>query len=407
VDAPSRVRKSLTLTLTLTLTGGRAFQSPEELVIDTRTKLKEACDEVGCLLELLNVHMAKTASDTFAAELRDLSNSRKHLPYPDEEREAAMADTTTGQLIAMAQLAEVQSAEAREAHGLLRAVLADAAVSQRLVEDHMIVTATMVQLKGRNGTLEDEISGLRAEMKENHARAEKDSAVYEDLLAAAQVAHQALRDKVHELKGELKACSRQGVRSPIVTDSYHQNGHQNPAFEAHIEHLNPMHRGVGSTERSASRSASPLSMERAVERTSISHVPQAWTNSPPEDRSKGSNLTYAQQRKIQDANHPPQSYQNSQDYTPVRSSPHAVRASPIVSKGLEPIMSKAWPQDSTSRPNMAASAPTTGGGGKFTGQVPGWTPTSKVDVQREMRRKRIADRQQQWLLQADAAMGGR
>ena len=45
-----------------------------------------------------------------------------------------------------------------------RAVLADAAVGQRLVEDHMIVTATMVQLKGRNGALESEAKALREEL---------------------------------------------------------------------------------------------------------------------------------------------------------------------------------------------------------------------------------------------------
>ena len=62
-------------------------------------------------------------------------------------------------------------------------------------------------------------------------------------------------------------------------------------------------------------------------------------------------------------------------------------------------------QPDNNRPNQGGTELSSGQpGGFMTGLIPSWTPTSKNDIQREMRRKRIADRQQAWLQQADEAM---
>ena len=52
-------------------------------------------------------------------------------------------------------------------------------------------------------------------------------------------------------------------------------------------------------------------------------------------------------------------------------------------------------QPDNNRPNQGGTELSSGQpGGFMTGPIPSWTPTSKNDIQREMRRKRIADRQQ-------------
>jgi len=71
----------------------------------------------------------------------------------------------------------------------------------------MIVTATMVQLKARNETLEGNVRNLGAELSAVQAAAEEQALTYRDLLTAAQQAHGTLRDRVIELQGKLNAVS--------------------------------------------------------------------------------------------------------------------------------------------------------------------------------------------------------
>ena len=101
---------------------------------------------------------------------------------------------------------KAQHVDAKEAHTLLRAVLADSSVGQRLVEDHMIVTATMVQLRPGTGPWKGTLN-LGAELSVVQAAAEEQALTYRDLLTAAQQAHGTLRDRVIELQGKPNAVS--------------------------------------------------------------------------------------------------------------------------------------------------------------------------------------------------------
>ena len=204
----------------LAAVGGRAHQTPAELVVEARGLMREGGEEVRRLLELLQEYMSKAAGDGLASDLlqqRAKATRDRLVPHGDDEPRGRSVNATTETLLRLVKEAEAQQLDAQEAHTLLRAVLADAAVGQRLVEDHMIVTATMVQLKARNGSLETQCRSLEQELQAVQAAAEREELTYRDLLTAAQQAHGTLRDRVIELQGELNAVSRGGaIASPMV-----------------------------------------------------------------------------------------------------------------------------------------------------------------------------------------------
>jgi len=172
----------------------------------------------------------------------------------------------------------------------------------------MVVTATMVQLKGRNTSLEDEARSMRQEISVLEARRARDEDMNRDLMAAAQQAHASLRERVHELQAELAVQTELASRAVSLP----------PA-----QYVPPAHLRAPSPAPEASNS--PY-------RGSQPH-------SPPGSPPTGS-LTYAQQRRLHKGSAgacpQPSPSQHQIEYSPARSpSPSRYSESPF--QGAEPV----------------------------------------------------------------------